>query len=78
MTNSYFYTFGYDPGFPFRNGWVEVRAESWQQAHQKFRARYPDRTPGVLNCAFFYTEKSWRQMAPEQNWHGYRSYGIIE
>lgn len=30
--NSYFYTFGSDPGFPYQNGWVEVRATSREEA----------------------------------------------
>ena len=43
--NRYFYTFGSDPGFPYQNGWVEVRATSRDEADRKFRARCPDR-PG--------------------------------
>lgn len=30
--NRYFYTFGSDPGFPYQNGWVEVRAASREEA----------------------------------------------
>lgn len=43
--NRYFYTFGSDPGFPYQNGWVEIRADSFEEADRKFRARFPDR-PG--------------------------------
>ena len=43
--NRYFYTFGSDPGFPYQNGWVEIRADSFEEADRKFRAQFPDR-PG--------------------------------
>ena len=65
-------------GFPFQNGWVEVKAASWPEAHKKFRALYPDRSPNIINCAFFYEEERWAEMDPSNNWPGYRCYGIIE
>ena len=51
-----FYTFGSDERFPFCGGWVEVEAENMKQAHAIFRACYPDREPGILNCSDYYTE----------------------
>lgn len=51
-----YYTFGADRSFPFCGGWVEVEAPSLQEAHRIFRAHYPDREPGVLNCSDYYTE----------------------
>ena len=58
---TYYYTFGTDPSFPFQNGWVEVKATSWPEAHKKFRALYPDRRPNTINCAFFYEENDGRR-----------------
>lgn len=78
IQRTYYYTFGTDPGFPFQNGWVEVKAASWPEAHKKFRALYPDRRPNIINCAFFYEEERWAEMDPPNNWPGYRCYGIIE
>ncbi len=54
-----FYTFGSDERFPFQGGWVEVEAENMKQAHALFRACYPDRTPGILNCSDYYTEQQF-------------------
>lgn len=54
-----FYTFGTDERYPHRGGWVEVEAENVKQAHAIFRKHYPDRTPGILNCADYYTEEQF-------------------
>lgn len=56
-----YYTFGTDSRFPHRGGWVEVEADSVQQAHAIFRAKYPDRTPGILNCSDYYTEETFKK-----------------
>lgn len=55
----FFYTFGTDKIFPFYGGWVEVEAQGLQEAHATFRKFFPDKTPGVLNCANFYTEEEF-------------------
>ena len=78
IQRTYYYTFGTDPGFPFQNGWVEVKAASWPEAHKKFRALYPDRRPNIINCAFFYEEERWAEMDLPNTWPGYRCYGVIE
>lgn len=75
---NYYYTFGCVPGFPYINGWVVVKATSWDEAHQKFRARFPDRHENTLNCSFFYDEERWAKMDPEHTWAGWRCYEIIE
>ena len=61
--NPYYYTFGTDPKYPHYRGWVEVYASSWEEAHEKFRIRFPDRPghEGTINCAFFYDQKSWER-----------------
>lgn len=78
--NRYFYTFGCDAEFPYQNGWIEVRASSWDEAHQKFRRRFPNRHANTLNCAFFYDEEKWKQMDPEHSWasFGWRLFEVIE
>ena len=76
--NRYFYTFGSDPGFPYHDGWVEVRAESWDEAHQMFRAKFLDRHEGILNCAFFFDEEQWKQMDPEHKWSGWKLHEVID
>lgn len=78
--NKYYYTFGIDPAFPYREGWVEVHANSWEEAHAKFRAKFPDRPghEGIINCAFFYDEERWAKMDPEHNWPGWKCWEVIE
>ena len=76
--NRFFYTFGSDIAFPYQYGWLEVRAASWDEAHRKFRAKYPDRHEGTLNCSFFYDEQQWDIMSPETNWNGCKCHEIIE
>ncbi len=66
-TKKFFFTFGTDPRFPFGIGeFVEVRADTIEQAAQKFKAAFPCR-PGstLLNCAFFYGEEQWRPIWTE-------------
>lgn len=74
----YFYTFGTSLQFPYQRGWVEIHAESSEEANKKFRSRFPDVNPGTLNCAFVYTEEQWNKMEPEKNWHGWKCHEIIE
>jgi len=76
--NKYYYTFGSDIHFPYQNGWVEVHADTREQAHEKFRARFPDRHENTLNCAFCYNAERWAQMDPEHNWHGWKCFEVIE
>ena len=69
QTSIYYFTFGSDPKYPFQGGWVQVEAESLNQAAAIFRQHFPDRTPGVLNCADYYTSAQfyWTGMAEGGN-----------
>lgn len=57
--NRYFFTFGSSDKFPFNNGYLIVKAENIRQAVSLFRAYFPDRTDGVVNCSDYYTEADW-------------------
>lgn len=57
--NKYYFTFGSDPMYPYCRGWVEILAETLQAAIEKFRKHFPDRHEGIVNCAFWYTEKDF-------------------
>ena len=77
-----YYTFGTDPRYPYLGGWVTVEAESLVKAHRIFRACFPDRTPGFLNCADYYTEDEFMRsgMYQEGN-HGafcYQKLRLVE
>lgn len=51
----YFFTFGSDERYPYQGGYVEIAAPSIQAACTIFRAYYPDRVDGILNCSDYYT-----------------------
>lgn len=53
--DSYYFTFGTDERYPYQGGYVEIIAASMKEAQAIFRANFPDRTPGILNCADYYT-----------------------
>lgn len=78
MPETFYFTFGSDEHFPHQNGWVEVKADDCTAAIAKFRAAYPDRHKGIVNCSFFYDSKQWEKMNPPKNWPGYQCYGVIE
>lgn len=52
-----FYVFGTDKIFPYYGGWIEIEAPTMNEAHVLFRKFFPDRIPGVLRCADYYSEK---------------------
>ena len=57
-----YFTFGSDPRYPYgRDQYVVAEAETLHDAVQKFRHRHPDRTPGLVNCAFFYQENEFNK-----------------
>ena len=56
-----FFSYGSDERYPFCGGCVEVEADTMKQAHALYRAAYPDREPGILNCADYYTEEQFRR-----------------
>ena len=59
---SFIYTFGSSDSFPHHGGWVEVQAQDRATADEIFRSRYPDRTPGTLNCASIYTQEEFQSI----------------
>lgn len=62
----FYFTFGTDPGFPLYDCYIVIMAESFSGAAEEFRRHYPDRHPGCLNCAFFYTEEEWQKTGMEK------------
>ncbi len=76
MKKTYF-TFGSDPLFPFsQKDYVEVEAESMNQACDLFNLIHPPRKPGTctVNCAFIYSEEKFEKI---RNLH-YRGVEPIE
>lgn len=63
--NKYYFTFG-SSGQVFEGGWVEIHADSLNEAQEKFVERYGDRAwklpwEKILNYAFHYTEEQFRE-----------------
>ena len=57
--NKFYFTFGSNSQFPYQNTYLVVIADSEREAVQKFRAKYPDRHDGIVNCSFIYSEDEW-------------------
>ena len=62
-----YFTFGSDPGFPHQNTYLIVEGKDEEDCIRIFRAKYPDRHPGCVNCAFWYTEKQWFKLGMYSN-----------
>lgn len=58
---SYYFTFGSSSEFPYRNGYLIVKAYNKSDAVSIFRSYFPDRTEGVVNCAFIYNQEEWEE-----------------
>lgn len=54
---NFYFTYGTDPQFPFKNGWTLVVADNARRAAAAFREYHPDENDGVLNCAFVYDQE---------------------
>ncbi len=57
----FYFTYGTDGTQPFIGGWTEVEAPDGAIAGNLFRAVHPDKTPGILNCAWVYSEERFLQ-----------------
>lgn len=70
---SFYYTFGTSQSFPFERGWVEVQATDRKEANQLFRAQFPDKIPGIINCAFIYDAEAFERIREvyknDPNWN---------
>lgn len=58
--SKFYFTYGIE-GQPFVGGWTEIEAPDGAIAAELFRAVHPDKTPGILNCAWVYSEEQFKQ-----------------
>ena len=59
---NFYFTFGSYRGFPFKNGYIIVRAETIREAAYKFMQEFPNQhDEDVVNCSDYYTEHEWQQ-----------------
>lgn len=50
------FSFGDWKDFPYQGGYVIINARTKAEAIREFRSRFPDKTPGTLNCSDIYTD----------------------
>ena len=74
---TFYFTFGTDPGFPFKLGWVEVQAMDESSARRIFSEYFPNRKNGCLNCAFVYTEDVFKKTCMYAGEYGDRCHARI-
>jgi hypothetical protein len=55
----FYFTFGSSDTMPYYNGWVEVWAETYEQACEKFIKRFGATSWGTVNCSFIYYEQEF-------------------
>ena len=67
----FYFTFGTSEAFPLQSCYIIIEAHSLREAIAEFRTHYPDRTSGVVNCAFFYSEAEWARVDQKvKNFYG--------
>lgn len=59
--NSYYFTYGTDPDFPFCGGYTKIFANNMEEAVEVFRRKHPDRHSNTVNCAFMYTREEFKK-----------------
>ena len=74
---TFYFTFGSDHRFPFCRGWIEIHAENKAQACAVFRAYFPDKNEGILNCAFVYGQEEWDRVKSDFDVPGEFCHGVI-
>lgn len=61
INNRYYFTFGTDPVYPYRGGWVEVVAKDINKAIEIFNSHYPLIDNQTGRYAFVYSESDFKQ-----------------
>ena len=64
---NFYFTFGTDKRYPYRGGWVLIHAPSLRVAVKIFRAVFPEKTRGLLNCSDYYTEEQFEKTGMLEN-----------
>ncbi|MGF6990437.1 hypothetical protein M2150_001698 [Lachnospiraceae bacterium PM6-15] len=58
---TWYFTFGSSRQYPYDSGWVEVRAETRQEAIDLYKEKYPNVSHNIYNCADIYSEKQMHE-----------------
>ena len=70
--NNYYFTFGSNEKFPYQNGYLIIKADSYGQARSKFEDKFGI-VDGVLPFSFQYDQEEWNKIESK-----YSSYFIGE
>lgn len=78
--NNYYFTFGSDSRFPLGiEEYVEVHADTTEQAVKKFQVYFPNREGSdLVNCAFIYSENTWKGKVYPESYYGKKPTMVIE
>ncbi|MGF7018755.1 hypothetical protein M2145_002530 [Lachnospiraceae bacterium PF1-21] len=57
LVPKWYFTFGSSRQYPYDGGWVEVQAETRQEAIDLYKEKYPNVKRNIYNCADIYSEK---------------------
>ena len=63
----FYITFGSWEGFPFQNAYIVVQGFDRNDAYERFRRVFPDKTPGIACYAFDYAEDQWTKTESSKN-----------
>ena len=74
---TFYFSFGTANYFPYKHGWVEVRANSREEACKLFSSHFPNRN-GMLNCSFVYNEREWARTEMSQGLPGQVCHQVID
>jgi len=60
---AFYFSFGSNEGYPFKNGYIIVYAFDLPSACRTFKELYPNkRDPECLNCSFVYSKEEWDRL----------------
>lgn len=59
--SKFYFTYGTDGSQPFISGWTEIEAPDAHTARALFQAYHPNKTEGILNCAWIYTQEKFEK-----------------
>jgi len=61
IMQTFYFTYGTDPAYPFQGGWTEIKAPDRPSACKAFQIFHPNRegSPNLLNCADIYPQEQF-------------------
>lgn len=64
-TKYFYFSFGSNDKFPYKNGYVVVKAKNELEATKEFKQHCPNRPEtDYINCAFIYPQQEWNEIPP--------------